>query len=126
MARGVLNNLHEHPNIQGQSEEWRVCEAVSSSRKSLGTITLRSVGWGDRGILFSVCLRIDLSTKTRLNHTSRVILTPALLWRNGRSDCPRIRLLLERRAHQPVSLQSLHQIICVRHRLRDGSQHVRV
>ena len=126
MARGVLNNSHEHANIQGQSEEWRVCEAISAPRKSLGAIPFWCVGRDHRGILCGQHQRIDLSPAAHLNHALRVILTPALLRRNGGRRGLRVRLLLEGRAQQPVSLQALHQIIRVHHRLRDGSEHVRV
>ena len=70
MARGVLNNRYEHANIQGQSEEWRVCEAVSSSRKSFRAVTLRAAGWRHRGILCGQHQRIDLPAVARLNHRS--------------------------------------------------------
>ena len=95
MARGVLNNWHEHANIQGQSEEWRICEAVSSSGKSLRAIPFRSVGRHHRGVLCGLRQRVDLSADARLNHASRVKSTPALLRRNGRRGSLRVRLLLE-------------------------------
>ena len=52
--------------------------------------------------------------------------TPALFRRNGRRGSFRVRLLLERRAQQPVSLQALHQIVRIHHCLRDRTEHVRV
>ena len=119
MACGVLNNSHEHANIQGQSEEWRVCKAVSSTRKSLGAIPFRSAGRGHRGILCSLRRRIDLSAVARLNHARRVNLTPAPLRRGRRRDSLRVRLLLEGRAQQPVSLQALHQVVRINNRLRN-------
>lgn len=96
MARGVLNKWYEHANIQGQPEEWRICEAVSSSRKSFRTIPFWSVGRGHRGIFCGLRQRFDLSSAARLNRATCVKSTPALLRRNGRRGSLRIRLLLER------------------------------